>query len=190
MSTKARDFWIFNGVFSEVKFSDSAIHVIEYSAYEELKKETAKLKRTNERLAMRYKELKEQLSRQNEIMAETLKLIASPSEFNCAVGEGNMRAAANAALAKCGKITNKRLRRDGMILYLKTAILVNDKDSNRCAHGCQHLEKIKGLYTCKLYDSIVDTGDDDDIGYGFQRKKQCLDNVIGHPHIGNFAGDL
>lgn len=41
-----------------------------------------------------------------------------------------------------------------------------------------------------LFELDVDTGEDDEIGYGFKRAQGCLDSVIGQPHIGNFAGDL
>jgi hypothetical protein len=78
-----------------------------------------------------------------------------------------------------------------MILYLKTEIKVNDKDSDRCSINCQHIHKVRGNYCCALYgDTEVDTGDDDEIGYGFKRTTQCLCNVIGQPHLGSFAGDL
>jgi len=78
-----------------------------------------------------------------------------------------------------------------MILYLKTEIKVNEKDSDRCSINCQHIAKERGNYVCKLFgDYEVDTGDDDEIGYGFKRVKNCHDNVIGRPHLGNFAGDL
>jgi hypothetical protein len=77
-----------------------------------------------------------------------------------------------------------------MILYLKTMISVNDKDDKRCSINCQHIRKIRGNYQCLLFELEVDTGDDDDIGYGFKRTQGCLDSVIGQPHIGNFAGDL
>jgi len=78
-----------------------------------------------------------------------------------------------------------------MLLYVKTAVVVNDKDSDRCSIQCQHIAKERGNYVCKLYgDAEVDTGDDDEIGYGFKRTKECLFNVIGQPHIGSFAGDL
>jgi len=77
-----------------------------------------------------------------------------------------------------------------MILYLKTRIEVNDKDSDRCSINCQYIKKIKGIYHCALNEENVDTGEDDDLGYGFKRTVQCLCSVIGQPHIGNFAGDL
>lgn len=77
-----------------------------------------------------------------------------------------------------------------MELYLKTAIEVNDKDASRCSINCQHIRKVKGNYQCLLYEKEVDTGDDDETGYGFKRTDGCLKNVIGQPHIGNFAGDL
>lgn len=78
-----------------------------------------------------------------------------------------------------------------MRLYLKTAIDVNDKDSSRCSINCQHIQKKRGNYVCCLYgDYEVDTGEDDDIGYGFKRVKDCIDDVIGQPHLGNFGGDL
>lgn len=75
-----------------------------------------------------------------------------------------------------------------MILYSKTMIQVNDKDSSRCSISCQHIEKKRGNYVCTLYgDHEVDTGDDDDVGYGFKRPRVCLDSVIGQPHLGSFA---
>jgi hypothetical protein len=77
-----------------------------------------------------------------------------------------------------------------MILFLKTMIQVNDKDEKRCSINCQHIRKIRGNYQCLLFELEVDTGDDDDIGYGFKRTQGCLDSVIGQPHIGSFAGDL
>lgn len=77
-----------------------------------------------------------------------------------------------------------------MIVYLKTEIKVNDKDSSRCSICCQHIRKIRGNYQCLLYEAEVDTGDDDEIGYGFKRTDGCLAHVIGQPHLGSFAGDL
>lgn len=76
-----------------------------------------------------------------------------------------------------------------MRLYLKTAIEVNDKDPDRCAISCNHIRKIRGNYHCTLFDEDVDTGDDDQIGYGFKRAEKCKFDVIGQPHVGNFAGD-
>lgn len=77
-----------------------------------------------------------------------------------------------------------------MILYLKTQVQVNDKDSSRCSINCQHIRKIRGNYQCLLFELEVDTGEDDDKGYGFKRTQGCLDTVIGQPHLGNFAGDI
>lgn len=78
-----------------------------------------------------------------------------------------------------------------MIFYVKTEIQVNDKDFERCSIKCQHIAKERGNYVCKLYgDAEVDTGDDDEIGYGFKRIKNCQDNIVGRPHVGSFAGDL
>lgn len=77
-----------------------------------------------------------------------------------------------------------------MNLYLKTLIVVNDKDDSRCSINCQHARKIKGNYQCLLFEQGIDIGEDDEIGYGFKRVQSCLDSVIGRPHIGNFAGDL
>lgn len=77
-----------------------------------------------------------------------------------------------------------------MILYLKTEIQVNDKDDSRCSINCQHARKRNGNYQCLLYEESIDTGEDDEIGYGFKRVKACLSNVIGQPYLGNFAGDL
>lgn len=47
----------------------------------------------------RVKEIKKKL----EIAREVLSLIASDSEFNCEIGEGNQRAAARGALEKIGE---------------------------------------------------------------------------------------
>ena len=57
---------------------------------------------------------------------------------------------------------------------IKTEIRINAKDSNRCHIRCQHIRKIQGLYTCILYDEIVDEGDDDELGYGFKRTEKCF----------------
>jgi hypothetical protein len=40
------------------------------------------------------------LEQKNAVLVEALELISSPSEFNCAIGEGNLRATARAALEK------------------------------------------------------------------------------------------
>lgn len=77
-----------------------------------------------------------------------------------------------------------------MILYLKTQITVNDKDLSRCSISCQHIRKIRGNYQCLLYEKDVDTGEDDDVGYGFKRTDGCLQHVIGQPHLGSFVGDI
>ena len=78
-----------------------------------------------------------------------------------------------------------------MIQYIKTQIQINDRAPGRCSRNCQHIEKKRGNYVCTLFgDAEVDTGEDDDKGYGFQRTKQCKDSVIGQPHLGGFAGDL
>ena len=44
-----------------------------------------------------------ELEAENTALREGLELIAAPSEFNCAVGEGNLRAAACNILAKFPK---------------------------------------------------------------------------------------
>ncbi|GEM_PF-3634067 len=77
-----------------------------------------------------------------------------------------------------------------MRIYLKTAVEVNEKDDLRCSINCQYIKKIRGNYKCVLYDEDVDTGNDDDTGYGFKRSKGCLEDVVGQPHVGNFGGDL
>jgi len=77
-----------------------------------------------------------------------------------------------------------------MILYLKTEIKINDKDINRCSQQCQHARKVRGTYQCLLFEQDIDTGEDDEIGYGFKRVKACFDSEIGKPHLGNFAGDM
>lgn len=119
MSTKAREFFICdetdNSGYSVREWSEkeanrqfgacNVFHVIEYSAYEELKKETAKLNRTNERLAMRYKELVD-MRTQNEIMAEALSLIANRTMsvyVDYKDGMSDKMNIAREALAKCGK---------------------------------------------------------------------------------------
>lgn len=53
-------------------------------------------------------------------------------------------------------------------------IETNPKDKTRCSRLCQHITKIKGVYHCTKYDECVDTGEDDEIGYGFKRTKECL----------------
>jgi hypothetical protein len=66
-----------------------------------------------------------------------------------------------------------------MNLFIKTEVKVNDKDHKRCSIHCQHIEKKGGNYVCVLFgDAEVDTGDDDDIGYGFARTEQCIDSVL------------
>lgn len=78
-----------------------------------------------------------------------------------------------------------------MMLFIKTAIQVNDKAPDRCSRQCRHISKVRGNYVCLLFgEAEVDTGEDDDIGYGFKRVEQCVESVIGQPHVGNFAGDL
>lgn len=54
------------------------------------------------------------------------------------------------------------------------AIEVNEKDVSRCSIRCEHISKINGNYRCLLFNENVDTGDDDELGYGFQRTKECL----------------
>lgn len=60
-------------------------------------------------------------------------------------------------------------------INLLTRIEVNPLDKNRCSERCDHIEKIKGTYKCTLFDNFeVDTGNDDELGYGFQRHSKCL----------------
>jgi hypothetical protein len=78
-----------------------------------------------------------------------------------------------------------------MMLTIKTMIQVNDKDPMRCSRACKHIAKERGNYVCKLFgDTNVDTGEDDEIGYGFARVSECITSVIGQPHVGSFAGDF
>lgn len=63
-----------------------------------------------------------------------------------------------------------------MNLLLKSVIKVNDKDHNRCMRSCQFAEKVRGTYDCTLFNEQIDMGEDDEIGYGLKRTKQCLDN--------------
>lgn len=60
-------------------------------------------------------------------------------------------------------------------INLLTDIEVNERDVRRCSERCQHIEKIQGTYKCTLFDNHeVDTGEDDDIGYGFKRHAKCV----------------
>lgn len=66
-----------------------------------------------------------------------------------------------------------------MKLHLKTEIEINDKNYLKCSHKCQWCEKESGLYTCKFWQEVVDTGkfDDDDDSYGFERCNNCLNEA-------------
>lgn len=58
---------------------------------------------------------------------------------------------------------------------LLTRVEVNPKDTGRCSQACPHIEKIRGTYKCTLFNNFeVDTGEDDELGYGFQRHIKCL----------------
>ena len=66
-----------------------------------------------------------------------------------------------------------------MKVLVETEIEVNPKDESRCSYKCMHIRKISGTYHCTLtlskHEPVeVDTGDDDDIGYGFKRTDDCL----------------
>lgn len=63
-------------------------------------------------------------------------------------------------------------------LQVKTKVHVNALIEERCSPKCQHVMKVKSLYTCTLYDEIVDHGDDDEFGYDFQRTKECRENEL------------
>lgn len=67
---------------------------------------------------------------------------------------------------------------DSVKLHIKSEIEVNDKDHSRCSIRCQHIAKVKGNYRCLLYDEQVDTGEDDEIGYGFKRSNHCINNEL------------
>lgn len=68
-----------------------------------------------------------------------------------------------------------------MKMYIKQEIEVNDKDPSRCSIKCQHISKVRGNYRCLLNDIEVDTGEDDEIGYGFKRHLGCtLNELVTH----------
>lgn len=59
--------------------------------------------------------------------------------------------------------------------YIPTEIKVNEKDLSRCSIKCQHIRKLKGMYNCLLFEQVIDGEiEDDDLGYGFQRTKNCM----------------
>ena len=62
--------------------------------------------------------------------------------------------------------------------FLKIKIHVNQKDESRCSISCRFCSKLRGIYTCTLTDDEVDTGEDDEIGYGFKRTEYCLKSSI------------
>ena len=61
-----------------------------------------------------------------------------------------------------------------------TTIEVNGLVSVRCSNKCQHISKKRGLYTCSLYNEVVDgvKFEDDEYGYGFSRTDQCIKDEI------------
>jgi hypothetical protein len=62
-----------------------------------------------------------------------------------------------------------------IFINIKTPIYANDKDRSRCSISCDHIYKIKGTYQCTLFNKDVDTGEDDNLGYGFKRTAECLE---------------
>ena len=64
-----------------------------------------------------------------------------------------------------------------MTKNISLQIEVNPHDEKRCSRECYFIEKIKGLYTCTLFDEVVDglnDFQDDELGYGFGRCSQCM----------------
>lgn len=63
-------------------------------------------------------------------------------------------------------------------LRLHVSIQVNPKDESRCSRSCQFISKISGTYHCVIgRDPVeVDTGDDDELGYGFKRTNFCINS--------------
>ena len=65
-------------------------------------------------------------------------------------------------------------------ILIKYKIRICEEDTKRCAarndfaNSCPHLYKTDGKYNCSIFEKCVDTGDDDDLGYGFFRCKECL----------------
>ena len=60
-------------------------------------------------------------------------------------------------------------------INLLTRVNINKLDKNRCHQSCPHIEKKEGTYRCSLFDNYeVDTGEDDELGYGFKRHIKCL----------------
>jgi hypothetical protein len=68
--------------------------------YEALERELAACKKAKQENDERFMIERDEARKQNAELREALELIAGPSEFNCAIGESNMRAAARKALAK------------------------------------------------------------------------------------------
>lgn len=70
-------------------------------------------------------------------------------------------------------------------INLLTSVEINPAAIDRCSEKCQHIEKIQGTYKCTLFDNFeVDTGEDDDLGYGFKRHPKCVwlaENPIHRP---------
>lgn len=62
-----------------------------------------------------------------------------------------------------------------LIINIKKDIYALDKDRSRCSISCDYVQKVKGIYCCTLFKKKVDTGEDDDIGYGFKRTKECIE---------------
>lgn len=65
-----------------------------------------------------------------------------------------------------------------VMITIKTDVYANDKDRSRCSIACDHIQKIKGNYQCTLFEKDVDTGNDDEIGYGFKRTEECLEAEV------------
>ena len=66
-----------------------------------------------------------------------------------------------------------------MKVIIEAEIEVNQKDTSRCSIKCRYIRKLQGTYHCTFnlisHEPVeVDSGDDDDIGYGFKRTEECL----------------
>lgn len=63
-------------------------------------------------------------------------------------------------------------------LRLHVSIQVNPKDESRCSRSCQFISEISGTYHCVIgRDPVdVDTGNDDELGYGFKRTNFCINS--------------